>query len=152
MLTIAAYFYFEKLRFMYIIRSDAGQPLREELAKSPQKILSYAFPEMLPKPDATMSMEASTLPAKSCGDENLVSVKSESSNTAQTKANVASDAYFQGLYLIKTMVKLIPSWLQSNRSVFDTLVLIWKSPSRISRLQNEQELNLVQVVSSILSA
>ncbi|CDY29210.1 BnaA06g25470D [Brassica napus] len=135
-------------RFMYIIRSDAGQPLREELAKSPQKILSYAFPEILPKLDATMSMAASTPPATSCGDENLVSVKSESSSTAPTKANVASDAYFQGLYLIKTMVKLIPSWLQSNRSVFDTLVLIWKSPSRISRLQNEQELNLVQVKES----
>ncbi|CAL9236981.1 unnamed protein product [Arabidopsis halleri] len=41
------------------------------------------------------------------------------------------------------MVKLLPSWLLNYRSVFDTLVLIWKSPARISRLQNEQELNLV---------
>lgn len=148
MLTIPACFLKKKLRFMYIIRSDAGQPLRDELAKSPQKILSYAFPEILPKPDTTMGTAASTPPATSCGDDNLISVKSESSNAASTKANLASDAYFQGLYLIKTMVKLIPSWLQSNRSVFDTLVLIWKSPARISRLQNEQELNLVQVVSS----
>ncbi|KAG7584206.1 Protein kinase-like domain superfamily [Arabidopsis suecica] len=135
-------------RFMYIIRSDAGQPLREELAKSPQKILSYAFPEILPKPDPTLSSAASTPPATSSGDENHISVKLESSNVASTKANIASDAYFQGLYLVKTMVKLIPSWLQSNRSVFDTLVLIWKSPARISRLQNEQELNLVQVKES----
>lgn len=134
---------------MYIIRSDAGQPLREELAKSPQKILSFAFPEILPKPDPTSNTTASTPPATSAGDETHISVKSESSNVASAKANLASDAYFQGLYLIKTMVKLTPTWLQSNRSVFDTLVLIWKSPARISRLQNEQELNLVQVVSSI---
>ncbi|XP_010436242.1 PREDICTED: probable transcription-associated protein 1, partial [Camelina sativa] len=102
-------------RFMYVIRSDAGQPLREELAKSPHKILSY---------------------------------KLESSNTPLTKSNVASDAYFQGLYLIKTMVKLIPSWLQSNRTIFDALALLWKSHARTSRLQNEQELTLVQVKES----
>lgn len=125
---------------MYIIRSEAGQPLREELAKSPQKILSCAFPEILPKSDALLSVAAS-----SSGDENLVSTQSESSNRTSTKSDIASDAYFQGLYLIKTMVKLIPSWLQSNRTVFDALALLWKSHGRTARLLNEQELNLVQV-------
>ena len=125
---------------MYIIRSEAGQPLREELAKSPRKILSCAFPEILPKSDALLSVAAS-----SSGDENLVSTQSESSNRTSTKSDIASDAYFQGLYLIKTMVKLIPSWLQSNRTVFDALALLWKSHGRTARLQNEQELNLVQV-------
>ncbi|XP_010526797.1 PREDICTED: transformation/transcription domain-associated protein-like [Tarenaya hassleriana] len=134
-------------RFMYIIRSDAGQPLREELAKSPQKILSSAFPEFSPKADATMSTTASTPPAAFAGDENLVSAQSDNSSTP-SKDTVTSDSYFQGLYLIKTMVKLIPTWLQNNRIVFDTLVLIWKSPARISRLQNEQELNLVQAKES----
>lgn len=134
---------------MYVIRSDAGQPLREELAKSPHKILSYAFPEILPKSDAIPSAAATTLPTASPGDENPVSVKLESSKTPSTKSNIASDAYFQGLYLIKTMVKLIPSWLQSNRTVFDALALLWKSHARTSRLQNEQELNLVQVVLSV---
>ncbi|CAN8229179.1 unnamed protein product [Cochlearia groenlandica] len=121
-------------RFMYIIRSDAGQPLREELAKSPHKILSCAFPEIPP--------------TASAGDEKPVPMQSECSNTPSTKSTVASDAYFQGLYLIKTMVKLIPSWLQSNRTVFDALVQLWKSHARTSRLQNEQELNLVQVKES----
>ncbi|CAN7108366.1 unnamed protein product [Brassica rapa subsp. narinosa] len=130
-------------RFMYIIRSEAGQPLREELAKSPRKILSCAFPEILPKSDALLSVAAS-----SSGDENLVSTQSESSNRTSTKSDIASDAYFQGLYLIKTMVKLIPSWLQSNRTVFDALALLWKSHGRTARLQNEQELNLVQVKES----
>ncbi|XP_048601036.1 transformation/transcription domain-associated protein [Brassica napus] len=135
-------------RFMYIIRSEAGQPLREELAKSPQKILSCAFPEILPKSDALLSVAASVPPAASSGDENLVSTQSESSNRTSTKSDIASDAYFQGLYLIKTMVKLIPSWLQSNRTVFDALALLWKSHGRTARLQNEQELNLVQVKES----
>lgn len=132
---------------MCIIRSDAGQPLREELAKSPHKILSYAFPEILPKSDAILSAAASTPPAASSGDEKPAPMKSESSKTP--KSNVASDAYFQGLYLIKTMVKLIPSWLQSNRIIFDALAHLWKSHGRTSRLQNEQNLTLVQVVSSI---
>lgn len=117
---------------MYIIRSDAGQPLREELAKSPQKILASAFPEFLPKSDGAMP------------DEGLVTLP-EGSNPQSSIPTTTSDAYFQGLALISTLVKLLPTWLHSNRVVFDTLVHVWKSPARIARLQNEQELNLVQV-------
>ncbi|KAF8377831.1 hypothetical protein HHK36_031216 [Tetracentron sinense] len=130
-------------RFMYILRSDAGQPLREELARSPQKILASAFPRFLPKP------EGSIIPAASMSDESLVTSLSESSTippSATPGANM--DAYFQGLALISTLVKLMPDWLQTNRVVFDTLVLVWKSPARISRLRSEQELSLVQVKES----
>lgn len=117
---------------MYIIRSDAGQPLREELAKSPEKILSSAFPDFIPK------SEPSETPSLG-GDDNS---QPQSNPVAPS---VLPDAYFQGLALIKTLVKLMPGWLQSNRVVFDTLVLLWKSPARISRLQNKQEQSLVQV-------
>uniref|UniRef100_A0A7N0UBU8 Non-specific serine/threonine protein kinase n=1 Tax=Kalanchoe fedtschenkoi TaxID=63787 RepID=A0A7N0UBU8_KALFE len=126
-------------RFMYIVRSDAGQPLREELAKSPQKMLTSAFPEVLPKSDA------STVPV---GEEAVVGGSIDNSNNLSVTSGPSSDAYFQGLALIKNLVKLMPTWLQSNRTVFDTLVLVWKSPSRIARLRNEQELNLVQVKES----
>lgn len=128
---------------MYIIRSDAGQPLREELAKSPEKIIASAFPEFSVKSEAT---QASSNPSSSSGgDESLVTPKSEDSAQLVTSSMATSDAYFQGLALVKTLVKLMPGWLQSNRVVFDALVLLWKSPARISRLQNEQELNLMQV-------
>lgn len=63
----------------------------------------------------------------------------------QANLGSGSDAYFHGLSLICTLVKLMPEWLHNNRVVFDALVLIWKSPGRIGRLQNEQELSLVQV-------
>ncbi|TYI41023.1 hypothetical protein ES332_A02G205400v1 [Gossypium tomentosum] len=135
-------------RFMYIIRSDAGQPLRDELAKSPQKILASAFPEFLSKSEAAMTSGSSTPAAASMGDEGLGTTQVDSSNLPPVTSTATLDAYFQGLALIKTLVKLIPGWLQSNRLVFDTLVLVWKSPARISRLQNEQELNLVQVKES----
>ncbi|CAI9763537.1 unnamed protein product [Fraxinus pennsylvanica] len=131
-------------RFMYIIRSDAGQPLREEIAKSPEKIIASAFPDFLPKSDISTAQESFSSPAVLMGDGGLITPKAESSVQPATTSGVASEAYFQGLALIKTLVKLMPGWLQNNRVVFDTLVLIWKSPARISRLQNEQELNLVQ--------
>ncbi|XP_068325472.1 uncharacterized protein [Pyrus communis] len=130
-------------RFMYIVRSDAGQPLRDELAKSAQKILASAFPEFLPTASGT-----STPPPALLGDDGLVKPLSDSSNPPSAHPGVTPDAYFRGLALIKNLVKLIPGWLQSNRIVFDTLVLVWKSPVRLSRLQNEQELNLVQVKES----
>ncbi|KAM6591803.1 hypothetical protein CsatA_014408 [Cannabis sativa] len=132
-------------RFMYVIRSDAGQPLRDELAKSPQKILASAFPEFAPKSDAVMTPSSSTPPA-SVGEEGLTTPAPESSMSSPSAAT--SDAYFRGLALVKTLVKLIPGWLQNNRIVFDTLVLVWKSSGRISRLQKEQELDLVQVKES----
>lgn len=133
---------------MYIIRSDAGQPLREELAKSPEKIIASAFPEFSQKTEAT---QGSSNPSSSLvGDESLITPKSEDSAKLVTNSVAASDAYFQGLALVKTLVKLMPGWLQSNRIVFDTLVLLWKSPARIARLQNEQELNLMQVSKIVL--
>lgn len=128
---------------MYIIRSDAGQPLREELAKSPEKIIASAFPEFLPKPDASVAQ--GSFASSSVGDEGLAAPPADSSNQPSATPGATPDAYFQGLALIKTLVKLMPGWLQSNRVVFDVLVLLWKSAARIARLQNEQELNLVQV-------
>ncbi|KAL8143397.1 hypothetical protein V2J09_016429 [Rumex salicifolius] len=130
-------------RFMYIIRSDAGQPLREELAASPQKLLANAFPDYIPKSDTAISTGAGTTP-----DENVTSSMPQESNLPASCPGAASDSYFQGLALIKTLVKLMPTWLQHNRSVFDTLVLVWKSPVRIAHLQKEQDLNLVQVKES----
>lgn len=132
---------------MYIIRSDAGQPLRDELAKSPQKILANAFPDFLPNYDVVMASGSSTPPTAFLGDEGPAKPPPDSSNPPSAQPGATSDAYFQGLALVKSMVKLIPGWLQSNRVVFDTLVLVWKSPARLSRLHNEQELNLVQVSS-----
>ena len=130
---------------MYIIKSEAGQLLRDELAKSPQKILASAFPDFAPKLEVVMTPGSSTPPTAVVGEEVLTTPPTDSSNPPSAPSAVTSDAYFRGLALVKTLVKLIPGWLQSNRDVFDTLVLVWKSPARISRLQNEQELDLVQV-------
>lgn len=131
---------------MYIIRSDAGQPLRDELAKSQQKILASAFPEFLPKSDLEMTPgSSSTPPSALLGDESLVAPSADSANSLPVNPGTTLNAYFQGLALVKTLAKLILGWLHSNRLVFDTLVRVWKSPARISRLHNEQELNLVQV-------
>lgn len=129
---------------MYIIRSDAGQPLREELAKSPEKIIASAFPEFVVKSDASAVQESLGRPSTSTGDEGLSTPQAEPSIPSASTNVAPKDAYFQGLALVKTLVKLMPNWLQNNRVIFDTLVQMWKSPARISRLQNEQELNLVQ--------
>lgn len=134
---------------MYIIRSDAGQPLRDELAKSPQKILASAFSEFLPKSDVTMAPASTSTHSSLLAEESLVAASTDASNPPAVPPSETTNAYFQGLALIKTLVKSIPGWLQSNRMVFDTLVLVWKSPARISRLQNEQELSLVQVSNMI---
>jgi len=138
-------------RFMYIICSDTGE-LRDELAKSPQKILASAFSQFNSQTEAG----AAQLPSSGPGNQLLSSVKDEgagattNSFTVQSSSNmvIGSDSYFNGLELISTLVKLMPEWLRDNRDVFDTLLLAWKSPARIARLQNEQELSLPQVMES----
>lgn len=127
-------------RFMYIIRSDAGLPLREELAKSPQKILASAFAQFLPQ------AEGSVPPPSSSTNNETGSTSANSGALAIVTGS--TDGYFHGLYLVSTLVKLMPEWLLGNRAVFDTLLLVWKSPGRISRLQNEQELSLLQIKES----
>nr|XP_019701767.1 transformation/transcription domain-associated protein isoform X2 [Elaeis guineensis] len=130
-------------RFMYIICSDAGQPLREELAKSPQKILASAFPQFYPQAEGSMAQLGSS------NDEGLINPISDNfAGPPSVNLGACSDGYFNGLELIFTLVKLMPEWLHGNRVVFDTLLLVWKSPARIARLQNEQELSLLQVKES----
>ncbi|XP_068646622.1 uncharacterized protein [Aristolochia californica] len=132
-------------RFMYIICSDAGQPLRDELAKSPQKILSSAFPQFSSHSEGPVNPPVPS----SMGDEGAAAARTDNLHgTASSNSSTHSDAYFQGLALISRLVKLIPDWLQQNRVVFDTLVMVWKLPARLARLQNEQELSLVQVKES----
>jgi transformation/transcription domain-associated protein len=134
---------------MYIICSDTGE-LRDELAKSPQKILSSAFSQFYSQTEAASAQ----LPSSGPVNQLLSSVKDEGTGatidsfTGQSSSNTVtgSDSYFNGLELISTLVKLMPEWLRDNRVVFDTLLLAWKSPARIARLQNEQELSLPQVL------
>lgn len=121
---------------MYIICSDIGQPLREELAKSPHKILANAFPQFIQHSDGTDIQSLTS----SITDESLAS-----DSSTDPSLSVSSDGYFHGLELISTLVKLMPDWLHANPTVFDTLLLVWKSPARLARLQNEQVLSLLQV-------
>ncbi|XP_078446328.1 phosphatidylinositol 3- and 4-kinase family protein with FAT domain-containing protein isoform X2 [Wolffia australiana] len=129
-------------RFIDIIRSDAGEPLREELAKSPTKILEKAFPEF------SRTVDASVVQGGSSSQEESLGTISEGFESQQATQGSGSISYFHGLSLICSLVKLMPEWLHHNRIVFDALVFIWKSPGRIARLQNEQELSLVQVKES----
>jgi transformation/transcription domain-associated protein len=124
---------------MYIICSDTGE-LRDELAKSPQKILASAFSQFYTQTEAVATQSSSVK------DEALAGAISDSF-TGQSSSNMVSgsDSYFNGLELVSALVKLIPEWLHNNRVVFDTLLLAWKSPARLARLQNEQDLSLPQV-------
>jgi transformation/transcription domain-associated protein len=136
----------EKFRFMYIICSDAGE-LRDELAKSPQKILANVFSQFYPQTDAAAAQISSSVK-----DESLSGTVSESfPRQSSTNVFTGADNYFNGLELVSALVKLMPEWLHNNRVVFDSLLLAWKSPARIARLQNEQELSLPQVAMLCLS-
>lgn len=124
-------------RFLHIIRSDAGQPLREELSKYPQKILEKALPQLV-------SSAGTQSGSSALGDE-LMGSSTDGFTGLNGNQCTSSEAYFHGLYLISALAKVMPDWLQNNRMVFETLVRIWKSPGRITRLQNELELDLLQV-------
>ncbi|KAG6555625.1 hypothetical protein Mapa_002860 [Marchantia paleacea] len=138
-------------RFMDIIRSEIGQPLREELSRSSQKIIASAFSHGQAPPsaeEAAAAMGMPTAPTSSgtvnaVGSEGFMGISTASGTAAQTP-----EVQFQGLALLSALVKLMPDWLRTQRTVFDALVRIWQSPSRQTRLRNEQGLSLNQVKES----
>lgn len=136
-------------RFMDIIRSEAGQPLREELAKSPDKIIAHAFPQAIQKPDDAGN--SAGMPCVTSSSDTLVAAAADNFVGVQSTTTTASqmpDAHFQGISLVSALVKLMPDWLYNNRPVFDALVLVWKSSSRQGRICHEQSLSLEQVKES----
>ncbi|KAH7432383.1 hypothetical protein KP509_07G020000 [Ceratopteris richardii] len=132
-------------RFIDIIRSEAGQPLRDELARSPTKIIAkISAQECLaaPKGDDTNAGLTNSVVGGSLvsATDSLVNVQGTAANTTENP-----ELQFQAITLISTLVKLLPDWLVNNRPVFDALVHVWQSPARQARLRNEQNLPLGQV-------
>lgn len=139
--------WFSIFRFLDIIRSEIGQTLREELARSSGKIITSAFQhgQISPSPEETgSSLGLSGVPtAGSIGSANsdgLMGMPGGGASTLQTP-----EIQFQGVALMSTLVKLMPDWLWMNRPVFEALVRLWQSPARAVRLRNEQGLSLTQV-------
>ncbi|KAJ7563398.1 hypothetical protein O6H91_03G108600 [Diphasiastrum complanatum] len=126
-------------RFMDIIKSEDGQPLREELARSSSKIVLACFPHVAKLTPVDETSGSATVG----GSDGYVDSQAGSAANIQT-----SDAQFQGVSLVCTLVKLMPEWLQANCNVFDALVRLWQSPARQDRLRNEQSLTLIQVKES----
>eukprot|EP00253_Pinus_taeda_P034578 PITA_34578 len=133
-------------RFMDIIRSEAGQPLREELAKSSDKIIANAFPQVIW--NSNEPVNSTVMPCEARSEYALVSLRTDNFIGIQSTGESAGhmpDAHFHGISLVLALVKLVPEWLYNNRPVFDALVLVWKSSSRQARVLNEQSLSLEQV-------
>lgn len=118
---------------MDIIQSEAGQPLREELARSPNKIIQSAFPA---------PAEENPAPVIPAGGAGGAEAGPGAAGTGGIQAT--AEAQFQGVALVSALVKLSPDWLFQNRAVFDALVRLWQSPARQARLVNEQGLSLNQ--------
>lgn len=134
---------------MDIIRSEAGQPLREELAKSSEKIIANAFPWVISKSNELVN--STVMPYEARNKYALVSLRTDNFVGMQSTGESAGhmpDAHFQGISLVLALVKLIPEWLYNNRPMFDALVLVWKSSSRQAHVLNEQSHSLEQVKES----
>ncbi|KAL6045043.1 putative transformation/transcription domain-associated protein [Balamuthia mandrillaris] len=63
-------------------------------------------------------------------------------STFQNTQTQSPDLQFQGILLVRTLVKFLPDWLGQNRPVLDCLLEIWKSPAHMARLKSEETLHL----------
>ena len=119
-------------RFMDIIKLEAGKPLREELAKSPDAWIQ--------KPDDPVN--SAGMPSTTSRNDTFISAGTVTLQSSAASLGQTTDAHFQGFSLVSALVKLMPDWLYNNRPVFDALVLMWKSSSRQARVHNERSLSL----------
>eukprot|EP01105_Mastigella_eilhardi_P028048 TRINITY_DN89_c1_g4_i3.p1 TRINITY_DN89_c1_g4~~TRINITY_DN89_c1_g4_i3.p1 ORF type:complete len:3483 (+),score=913.52 TRINITY_DN89_c1_g4_i3:1249-10449(+) len=102
-----------------------GGPLRDELTRSPPKLLALFVGRSVSDAQAA---------AQRC-----------SGVSAPTQA---AEAQVQALGLARTLVKLLPDWLPNNKPIVDRLIDIWRSPQRMLRLKKEQGLPLQQLKES----
>eukprot|EP00026_Physarum_polycephalum_P000015 Phypoly_transcript_00015.p1 GENE.Phypoly_transcript_00015~~Phypoly_transcript_00015.p1 ORF type:complete len:3639 (+),score=586.09 Phypoly_transcript_00015:159-11075(+) len=123
--------------FRFVIRSELAGPLRDELAKNSAKLIAVTFQKTEQQPPA-----AAPTPAQPTG----LSPQPPGSPPPLPPAPVTpamqapSELQFQGLLLVRTLVKFIPDWLGQNPTVLEYLMEIWKSPARVQRLQTDQVL------------
>lgn len=52
---------------------------------------------------------------------------------------------FHGLSITRSICKFNPDFISSNRPVLDALLVMWRAPGRVERLQNEDSLSLARL-------
>lgn len=58
---------------------------------------------------------------------------------------VADAAQFQGVHLVTTLTTTVPGWLRRNPEMVELLRMRWKSPGRLQRLTQEENLTRPQL-------
>lgn len=60
-------------------------------------------------------------------------------------AGAEAEVGVRGIHVVRVLVKLMPDWFPRQRRLFQALLFAWRSPGRLQRLQQEQELPLHMV-------
>jgi transformation/transcription domain-associated protein len=67
---------------------------------------------------------------------------------ATTEPTQAAEVQFQGLLIVRILVKFIPDWLGQNEVIFNTLTRIWQSAPRQMLMAREEEVPLQRLQES----
>eukprot|EP00899_Mesostigma_viride_P026573 jgi/Mesvir1/70/Mv13673-RA.2 len=130
-------------RFVDVLRSPEGVPLRDELARNPQKIIQHAFASMLnestsvaARANPAAAPSAATPAGQAPGQGQIVPV-------AEGATGKPGDVcQFRGVALVALLVRLMPEWLPANPELFRVLQALWRHPGRLARLASEDLLTL----------
>ena len=118
-------------RLLDMIRMEKeGKPLREELAKSANKIIAAAF--TWPRPNA-----GANAAADAAASEGLSGVGGGGDLNA-----------YNGLKLINVLAKHMPEWLHTQPELVSVLWGRWRSEARAERLKSEEMLALPELLES----
>ena len=130
------------VRFLDIISSEEGIPVRDKLAASSDKIIKHCFTKK--KGGEKEKSEAS---------ESKSNAKSPTPGSATTSGKDGQkkdppNSSFEGVKLVSVLSELKPDWLVTCDQLVEVIMDRWNSPERKARIAIEEELPPMQVKES----
>ena len=113
------------IRFLEIIRSEDGAPVRDSLAANSDLIFELCFKGTEKGPR-----------------------EGKAKTPAQAPVPTPHDLQYHAVKLIRLLAKLNPEWLKSQPAILKVLEERWNSASIIERRRNEEKLNVYQLKES----
>jgi phosphatidylinositol kinase/protein kinase (PI-3 family) len=141
------------VRFLDLISSEEGKPLREKLASSTDKIIKYCFTK--DKDGEKKGLETEN--NNETGSTTNAAKASSTTPTAGTPTGTGKkeaapkeppNTAFEGVKLVSVLSDLNPGWIVGCEDLIEVLKERWNSPERKQRISSEEKLPPMQVKES----
>ncbi|KAI9139518.1 hypothetical protein BKA69DRAFT_1040037 [Paraphysoderma sedebokerense] len=140
-----------------LLRMEESTVIRREIMNNPTKLISSTFNYS----DVVSTPSTDNAEAEPATNDDKMSVDEKASvseTTSEVDANASVpilatkkdkvDVQFQGILIVREIIRHHPEWLLQAKQITECLIKIWKSPERFDRLKNEESADVFYLYES----